>query len=222
MIFVNTTTDYFSLRASLGRTGAVGAQDRPIPANVRVYDLAGASHALIAGPGQCKFPYAILDWHPLMRSTLVALDGWVSANTPPPPSQLMALQDAASDPMVLRAPAHLPKAVIAIPVRDPDGHPTGGARLPDIVAPLGTHGGQNPPLSFACSLGSSYVAFAKTKEEREAANDPRLSLAERYKNRNDYIDHVRLAARELEQRGLLLIEDAAIITHSAAEVKDVK
>ena len=134
----------------------------------------------------------------------------------------MALQDAANDPVVLRAPAHLPKAVIRIPVRDQDGHPTSGVRLPDVVVPLGSHGGQNSPLSGLCSLGSSYVAFAKTKDEREATSDSRISLAERYKDRNDYVNRVRAAARELEQRGLLLTEDAAIITHTAAEVTALK
>jgi Alpha/beta hydrolase domain len=222
IIFVNTTTDYFSLRASLGRTGAVGTQDKPLPPNVRVYDIAGGSHALIPGSSQCKLPYAILDWHPVMRSTLVALDRWVSANTSPPASDLMPLREAPADAMALRAPAHLPKAVIQIPIRDQDGNASGGVRLPDMVAPLGTHGGQNPPLSFACALGSSYVAFAKTKEEREAANDSRLSLPERYKDRNDFVNRVRTSARDLEQRGLLLPEDAAIITHAAAEVITLK
>jgi len=37
-------------------------------------------------------------------------------------------------------------------------------------------------------------AFAKTKEEREAANDSRLSLMERYKDRNDYVNRIRTAA----------------------------
>src|SRR5215471_1287130 len=94
MIFVNTTTDYFSLRASLGRTGGSGTEDKPLPPNVRMYDIAGASHALIPGTSQCKLPYAILDWHPVLRSTLVALDRWVSANISPPPNELMPLREA--------------------------------------------------------------------------------------------------------------------------------
>jgi hypothetical protein len=217
IVFVHTTTDYFTLRASLSRTGATEAQDRPLPASVRVYDVAGASHTFISGSGQCKFPFAILDWHPVMRATLVALDRWVSANTPPPPSQLMSLRVAGEDSMALRAPAHLPKAVIQVPNLDEDGNAIGGIRLPDMVAPLGTHGGQNPPLSFGCSLGAAYVAFAKTKQEREAANDSRLSLAERYKDRNDYVNRIRGAALALERSGLLLGEDAAIIVNAAAE-----
>jgi hypothetical protein len=40
----NMTTDYFSMRASLARTGSRGTTEAPIPANVRIYDVAGASH----------------------------------------------------------------------------------------------------------------------------------------------------------------------------------
>jgi hypothetical protein len=216
MVFVNTTTDYFSLRASLARTGGASAQDRPLPANVRAYDIAGASHVLVTGPSTCKYPYAILDWHPVMRATLLALDRWVSANTLPPPSELMPLREPAADAMVLRAPAHLPQAVVRVPILDEDGNATGGVRLPEIVAPLGTHAAQNPPLSLLCSLAAGYVEFAKNRKERVAANDARLSLAERYKNRTDYAARIRTAARELERRGLLLGEDAQIIARTAA------
>jgi hypothetical protein len=222
MVFVNTTTDFFSIRSSLGRTGGVSAQDKPLPANVRVYEMAGASHALIAGKGDCRYPYATLDWHPVMRSTLLALDRWVSANTPPPSSELLPLRQATEDSMALRAPAHLPGAVIQVPILDSDGNATGGVRLPDIAAPLGTHAAQNPPLSFLCSLGAGYIAFANTKEERDAAKDSRPSLAERYKDRNDYANRIRAAARELEHRGLLLSEDAAIIVYDAAETTVLK
>jgi len=217
MVFVNTTTDYFSLRSSLGRTGSSGTKDKLFPDNIRVYDIAGASHALIPGKGECKYPYAILDWHPVMRASLLALDRWVSGNAPPPRSELMSLRPATEDSMALRAPAHLPNAVIQIPELDRDGNALGGVRLPDMVAPLGTHGGQNPPLSFQCSLGSSYVAFARRSEERESTKDALPSLAERYKDRNDYVNRIRAAARDLGQRGLLLPEDAAVIVHSAAE-----
>jgi len=80
-----------------------------------MYDIAGASHALIPGTGQCKHPYAILDWHPIMRSTLVALDRWLSANISPPPNELMPLREAPADAMALRAPSYLPNAIIQIP-----------------------------------------------------------------------------------------------------------
>src|SRR6266536_3306661 len=75
ILVVNTTTDYMSLRASLARTGANRVEDLPIPANVRVYDIAGASHALVR-LGDCKLPVAVLDWHPILRATLLVLDHW--------------------------------------------------------------------------------------------------------------------------------------------------
>jgi hypothetical protein len=42
-------------------------------------------------------------------------------------------------------------------------------------------------------------------------------VLERYKTRNEYVDRIRIAARELESQGFLLPDDAAIIIQSAAE-----
>ena len=99
---------------------------------------------------------------------------------------------------------------------DEDGNALGGVRLPDLVVPLGTHGGQNAPQTFTCSLAGSYVAFAKTKTEREANHDRRPSLAERYKNQDEYVNRIRIATIDLVRSGFLLPEDAAIIVARAA------
>lgn len=216
MILLNSTTDYLSLRASLARTGAAGTAERPIPPSVRVYDIAGASHVIVAREPECKLPPGRLDWTPVSRATLLRLDAWVGSNAEPPASRLMPLAPAGDDPTVLRAPAHLPGAVIQVPQRDADGNALGGVRLPELAAPLGSHGGQNQPQSSRCSLVGSYLAFARTKEEREKIRDPRPSLAERYRNRDDYVNQVRIAARELEQSGFLLPEDTAIIIQAAS------
>jgi len=42
-------------------------------------------------------------------------------------------------------------------------------------------------------------------------------VLERYKTRNDYVNQVRIAARNLEHDSFLLPDDAAIIIQSAAE-----
>jgi hypothetical protein len=39
---------------------------------------------------------------------------------------------------------------------------------------------------------------------------------EQYKNQNDYVNQIRVAAREAETEGFLLPQDAAIIVNSAA------
>jgi hypothetical protein len=216
MLLIDSTTDYFSLRASLSRTGADGTAEQPIPANVRVYEIAGASHVVVSS-ANCELPPAKLDWSPVSRATLLHLDDWVAKGTEPPGSRLMPLEPAGNDPTVLRAPAHLPKAIIEIPKRDADGNAIGGVRLPDMQAPLGVHARQNPPLSFLCALAGAYVAFPRTQEDADFKQDGHRPVLDRYKTRNAYVDHIRIAARDLERDGFLLPDDAAIIIQSAAE-----
>jgi len=217
MFLTSSVTDYYSLRASLGRTGNSGTADRPIPPNVRMYDIAGASHVIVAKPpADCKMPPGRLDWAPVSRAGLVRLDAWVALNTKPPANELMPLEPAGAEPPALRAPSHLSAAVIQVPKRDADGNAIGGVRLPDLAVPFGTHGGQNLPHTFTCSLVGSYSAFAATKAQREATGDARLSVAERYSSRDDYVNRIRIAAQNLIKRGFLLPEDEAVIVQAAA------
>ena len=67
-------------------------------------------------------------------------------------------------------------------------------------------------------LAASYKPFAKTKEERVSNNDQRPSLAERYRDQNDYVNQVRNAARILTDERLLLPQDAAIIVDTTSFV----
>jgi len=216
MILINTTTDYLSLRASLSRTGAEGTAEQPIPGNARVYDIAGASHVVVPR-ANCGLPPARLDWSPVSRATLLHLVDWVAKGAEPPNNRLMPIEEAGNDPTVLRAPAHLPKAVIEIPKRDADGNSVGGIRLPDMEAPIGVHAGQNPPLSLLCALAGAYVAFPRTQDDPRAERDPHRPVLDRYNTRNEYVDRIRAAARKLEQDGFLLSDDAVIIIQSAAE-----
>jgi hypothetical protein len=213
MLLLNSTVDYASIRASLGRTGAHGTTDLPLPANVRMYDVAGASHATVVKAEGCKLPPGRLDWAPVARATLQRLDRWVATNTPPPVTLLMPLQPAKDDPTVLQAPKNLPEALVQVPQRDTDGNPIGGVRLPDVEVPLGVHGAQNEPLSFTCSLVGAYLPFARTKDSTDGKHP---SLAERYKDQSDYVNRIRVAARAVQAEGFLLPEDAAVIINSAA------
>jgi hypothetical protein len=129
----------------------------------------------------------------------------------------MPLEEVRDDPTVLRAPAHLPKAAIEVPKRDEDGNSIGGVRLPDVQVPLGVNARQNPPLSFLCALAGAYVAFPRSQADADATHDGHRPVLERYKTRNDYVNLVRAAARNLERDGFLLPDDAAVIIHAAAE-----
>ena len=219
MMLVSSTSDYYSLRASLGRTGASGTADQPLPANVRMYDIAGASHVIVPAAPKCTMPPGRLDWVPVSRALLLRLDAWVGRNAAPPASELMPLEPAPAEPPALRAPTKLPAAVIQVPRRDQDGNALGGVRLPDIAVPLGTNGGQNAPQTFTCMLVGSFTPFAATKADRERTGDARPSIAERYRDRDDYVNRVRIAAQELMRRGLLLRDDAAVIIQEAASSK---
>ena len=216
ILLVNSTTDYYSLRASLGRTGASGTADQPLPASVRMYDIAGGSHGRVPLAPTCTLPPARLDWAPVSRALLLHLDAWVSLNTEPPASVLMPLEPASGDPPTLRAPAKLSAAVIMVPKRDADGNAIGGVRVPDIAVPTGTNGGQNQPQTFFCSLIGSFSAFAMTKAQRDSAGDKRRSIEERYRDRDDYVNRVRVAAQDLVAHRFLLPDDAAVIIQAAA------
>ena len=48
-----------------------------------------------------------------------------------------------------------------------------------------------------CTASGSFLPFAKTKAERLASGDPRLSLEERYPNHDSYVKKVEQAAKKL-------------------------
>jgi hypothetical protein len=201
----NMTTDYLSLRASLARTGADGGSaDAPLPDNVRMYDVAGASHSLPMVPAHadCALPLARLDYRPVMRITLVNLDAWVARGTQPPQSLLMPLTADTVDAKVLKAPEHLRKAVVLAPARGADGNVAGGLRLPEVEVPLGVHGVQNTVDKDPCRLSAGYEAF------------PPAMLKARYGTPADYSKRVAEAAARLTAQRLLLPEDAEIIVQA--------
>ncbi len=210
IVVTSMTTDYLSLRASLARTGAGGGvADAPIPDNVRMYDVAGASHSLntVAAHENCSLPLAKLDYRPVMRSSLANLDAWVARGTEPPSSALMPLTKDAVDAKVLQAPAHLPKAVVLAPARGADGNFAGGVRLPDVEAPLGVHGVQNTVDKDPCRLGAGYEAY------------PMATLKARYGSPAEYSKRVAESAARLVERRLILAEDAEVIVQASRNVR---
>jgi len=113
--------------------------------------------------------------------------------------------------------------VVKVPAVDADGNVRAGIRLPDIAVPLATQAGWNyrdasigAPDRLAGEIGS-YIRFPKTRAERESKNDPRLSIEERYRNRDEYLGRYAAAALELVERGYLLPEDVVdLLKHAAA------
>jgi hypothetical protein len=111
---------------------------------------------------------------------------------------------------------------VFVPKTDADGNGIAGIRLPDIAAPLATYTGWNlRAAAFAgedlCDASGQKVDFRKTKAERLAAGDPRLSIEERYPTHEKYVSAVAQAVQQLKQERLLLDEDVERFIKAAAE-----
>jgi hypothetical protein len=94
-----------------------------------------------------------------------------------------------------------------------DGNEVAGLKSVLLQVPLGTYTGWNPIASGPLkgrerSLAGGYIPFAKTKAERLASGDPRLSIEERYPNLWAYYAAAAAAAADLVKQRLLLPEDA--------------
>ncbi|HYA16880.1 MAG TPA: alpha/beta hydrolase domain-containing protein, partial [Bryobacteraceae bacterium] len=72
----------------------------------------------------------------------------------------------------------------------------------------------------SCGFQGGYIPFAKTRAERLAKNDPRLSLEERYGTHEHYVEIVKAAAAKLVAERFLLPADAERLIHEA-EASDI-
>ncbi len=123
-----------------------------------------------------------------------------------------------------------PKVLGAFPVLlpqvDADGIDLGGIRLPEVAVPLATLTGWNlraPQLGAPDEMASFYGStfpFAKTKQAGAATHDPRLSIAERYSGRADYISRATAAADDLIRRRFVLPQDRDFVIERAARLWD--
>ena len=110
-----------------------------------------------------------------------------------------------------------------VPKVDADGNEIGGVPVVLREAPLGTYTGWNITAGGAmpfhkdqlCMYAGGMIPFAKTKAERTANNDPRLSLEERYTDHAGYVAAVRKAAASALQQKFLLQQDADALIAAA-------
>jgi len=99
-----------------------------------------------------------------------------------------------------------------VPKTDSDGNDVAGLRLPDVTVPLATYTGWalrgGAQAGDGCEGSGQYIPFAKTKAERMASGDPRLSIEERYPRFSAYYDAVKKAIDDMVARRVMLREDA--------------
>jgi hypothetical protein len=222
--------------AALTHTTIDGKRDAEVPENVRIYLLSGTQHGEAAFPPSGGNGQALPNPSPqgnVMRALLRASHQWVTAGTKPPDSRHPRLRDQTlvavnavrfpelpgiSDPRTIEGPGQMLNGKFAalpflVPQVDADGNELAGIRVPEVAVPLATTTGWNfraerigNPSTIYALLGS-YMPFPRTRAERELKRDPRLSIAERYNGREDYLQRIRSAAADLVKQRFLLEED---------------
>jgi hypothetical protein len=108
-----------------------------------------------------------------------------------------------------------------VPGVDADGNELGGVPVVLRDAPLGTYLGWNITAAGfyqggLCNYAGGMIPFARTRAERMASGDPRLSIEERYHTHEGYVKAVKAAAARAVESGFLLQNDADKLIAQAA------
>jgi len=88
LFYLSASTEYWTRAASLLHTDVQGRSDVPHDEQVRIYAVAGAPHSVSIRTRRGRFENCQnpLDYRPLARALLVALDDWTTKAIIPPPS----------------------------------------------------------------------------------------------------------------------------------------
>jgi hypothetical protein len=103
---------------------------------------------------------------------------------------------------------------------DEDCNEVAGVHLPEQQVPVATLTGWNTQRQHArlrplSAMPGSRIPFAKDAAARAAAGDPRPSVAERYRDRDDYLGKIAAATDSLIAEGFILAQDRDYAIQSA-------
>src|SRR5262249_30274915 len=109
-------------------------------------------------------------------------------------------------------PKEMGKYTVLVPKLDRDGNVVTGVIVPEVAVPLATYGKGIRKQGFGegdlCHENGAAIPFAKTKPERVARRDSRLSIEERYPGgQTEYAGKYAAAVDKLVSEGYLLAED---------------
>lgn len=185
-------------------------QGNPINAKAAIHELRQAMHRWIAEdtapPASVHPTHADGTLVPIADVRFPNVPGYASPNqvNAGPRVRNPQLPDGAGEG------ADLP---LMVPKPDADGNDLGGIRMPDVAVPLATATGwvfrpeaYGSPEDFYILRGA-WVPLAVTKAQREANDDPRLSLEERYTSKEDFMTQVEAAVKALIEQGFLAETD---------------
>jgi alpha/beta hydrolase family protein len=238
--------------AALRHISIDGREDVEDAPNVRVYLLAGTKHGAGSFPpadNGGQFKENTNDYRWAQRGLLAALDAWVRQGVDPPASRhprfadrtivahkdlrypaIPGVQWPTSVPGGFRADVPGPLSLLPFFVSrtDADGNDLAGIRLPEQAVPLATLTGWQfrserigaPNVLIA--MAGAYIPFPATRAERERTRDPRLSIAERYAGKADYLKKIEAAANTLAKERYILTNDVPAIVQAAGQHWDFR
>ncbi|MGZ8477032.1 MAG: alpha/beta hydrolase domain-containing protein [Candidatus Binatia bacterium] len=91
VVHCHTSSEYWERHGSMTHTDPRDGSDAEIPANVRMYMLAGSPHAAIAADNPKwvgQLPPSNFSPQPFLRACFVLMDRWASAGVAPPPNRV--------------------------------------------------------------------------------------------------------------------------------------
>ena len=125
---------------------------------------------------------------------------------------IMTINPPTIAPPMFDNPKNGPIYPTYVPKTDEDGNDIAGIRLPDVTVPLATYTGwslrSGAHANDGCEGAGQMIAFPKTKADRLASGDPRLSVEERYPSFSVYAVMVKNAVEDMVTKRLMLQEDA--------------
>jgi len=151
--------------------------------------------------------------------------------TPLDPDQLPTLTRIDLGPDAARGVGRFP-AVSGSPYRsyvsavDADGNEVAGIRTPELSVAVGTHTGwvaRDPStggVGQAVDMQGLTLPLPATPSQRAATKDPRPSIAERYRDRAEYLARVRAEAEALAAARYVVAEDVDVLVDIAASRYD--
>lgn len=185
-----------------------------------------------------------LDYWWTLRALLVATHQWVKDGVAPPASAYPTFREGTlvkptavafpeirgvASPRALTAGVRIsnprlsgegrPGAAIPllVPQVDEDGNENAGVRLPDVAVPLATYTGWNFRSAAAGQTGDLLALIGSwiPLPAKEAAHDPRRSIAERYASKEEYVAKFKTAAAALVKQRYLLADDVERLVQRA-------
>ena len=146
-------------------------------------------------------------------------DGLINAFVQQDLGEAFIREDLSGVPSVM-PPRYVGTLQSRVPRVNHDGNETSGVLSVQLRVPLGTYTGWNARAEGydkgkSCLFQGAFIPFAKTKSERLAMGDPRLSLEERYGSHDAFVRQVEKVTADMVAQRSLLPRDADVIVQRA-------